>query len=64
MMKSMLSYGDTRLIFTKEAHNILYAYNTDKVYSLEEYLAGYPGDEYIDMLSIDWYGEGESLIKM
>ncbi len=40
-------------------HNILYAYNTDKVYSLEEYLAGYPGDEYIDMISIDWYGEGE-----
>ena len=42
----------------KGLHNILYAYNTDKVYSLEEYLAGYPGDEYIDMLSIDWYGQG------
>lgn len=40
-------------------HNILYAYNTDKVYSKEEYLRGYPGDEYIDMLSIDWYGQGE-----
>lgn len=40
-------------------HNILYAYNTDKVYSEEEYLRGYPGDEYIDMLSIDWYGSGE-----
>ncbi|MDR0973357.1 MAG: glycoside hydrolase family 26 protein [Prevotellaceae bacterium] len=43
----------------KGLHNILYAYNTDKVYSSEEYLAGYPGDEYIDMLSIDWYGQGE-----
>ena len=31
--------------------------NTDKVYSAEEYLSGYPGDEYIDMLSIDWYGQ-------
>ena len=40
-------------------HSILYAYNTDKVYSEEEYLRGYPGDEYIDMLSIDWYGRGE-----
>lgn len=40
-------------------HNILYAYNTDKVYSEEEYLRGYPGDEYIDMLSIDWYGRGK-----
>lgn len=39
-------------------HNILYAYNTDKVYSAEEYLKGYPGDDYIDMLSIDWYGKG------
>ena len=40
-------------------HSILYAYNTDKVYSAEEYLRGYPGDDYIDMLSIDWYGRGE-----
>jgi len=39
-------------------HHILFAYNTDKVYSLEEFMRGYPGDEYIDMLSIDWYGEG------
>jgi mannan endo-1,4-beta-mannosidase len=43
----------------KGLHNILYAYNTDKVYSAEEFLRGYPGDEYIDMLSIDWYGQGE-----
>ncbi|MDR1780568.1 MAG: glycoside hydrolase family 26 protein [Tannerella sp.] len=40
-------------------HNILYCYNTDKVFSLQEFLAGYPGDEYIDMVSIDWYGQGE-----
>lgn len=43
----------------KGLHNILYAYNTDKVYSAEEYMQGYPGDEYIDMLSIDWYGQGK-----
>ena len=47
----------------KGLHNILYAYNTDKVYSREEFLAGYPGDEYIDMLSIDWYGDGEEFNK-
>ena len=47
----------------KGLHNILYAYNTDKVYSAEEYLSGYPGDEYIDMLSIDWYGQGEEFNK-
>lgn len=44
-------------------HNILYAYNTDKVYSAEEYLEGYPGDEYIDVISIDWYGQGEEFNK-
>lgn len=43
----------------KGVHQVLYAYNTDKVYSLEEYLQGYPGDEYIDMLTIDWYGQGD-----
>ena len=47
----------------KGLHNILYAYNTDKVYSAEEYLNGYPGDEYIDMLSIDWYGQGDEFNK-
>ena len=43
----------------KGLNNILFAYNTDKVFSIEEYLKGYPGDEYVDMLSIDWYGQGE-----
>ena len=47
-----------RFLREKGLHNIIYAYNTDKVYSLEEFLKGYPGDEYIDMLSIDWYGSG------
>jgi mannan endo-1,4-beta-mannosidase len=26
-------------------------------------LRGYPGDEYIDMVSIDWYGYGEDFNK-
>ena len=42
----------------KGLNNILFAYNTDKVYSLEQYLKGYPGDEYVDVISIDWYGSG------
>jgi len=48
----------------KGLNNILFAYNTDKVYSLEDFLRGYPGDEYIDMLSIDWYGQGEEFNKL
>lgn len=47
-----------RFLREKGLHNILYAYNTDKVNSLEQYLNGYPGDEYVDIISIDWYGSG------
>ncbi|MDR2496741.1 MAG: glycoside hydrolase family 26 protein [Tannerellaceae bacterium] len=43
----------------KDLNNILFCYNTDKVSSAEQFLRGYPGDEYIDMVSIDWYGYGE-----
>jgi mannan endo-1,4-beta-mannosidase len=43
----------------KDIHNILYAYNTDRVTSLEQYMQGYPGDDVIDMLSIDMYDRGE-----
>jgi len=43
----------------KGLNNILFAYNTDKVNSLEQYLRGYPGDEYVDLITIDWYGSGQ-----
>ncbi len=43
----------------KKIHNILYAYNTDRITSLEQYMRGYPGDDVIDMLSLDMYDRGE-----
>ncbi len=43
----------------KNIHNILYAYNTDRVTSLVQYMNGYPGDDIIDMLSLDMYDRGE-----
>lgn len=43
----------------KSIHNILYAYNTDRVTSLDQYLSGYPGDDIIDMLSLDMYDRGK-----
>lgn len=43
----------------KKIHNILYAYNTDRVTSMEQYMRGYPGDDIIDMLSLDMYDRGE-----
>jgi mannan endo-1,4-beta-mannosidase len=42
----------------KKIHNILYAYNTDRVTTLEQYMRGYPGDDVIDMLSLDMYDRG------
>jgi len=53
-------YTVTYLRDRKNIHNILYAYNTDRVTSLEQYLKGYPGDDIIDMLSLDMYDRGES----
>jgi mannan endo-1,4-beta-mannosidase len=52
-------YTVTFLRDKKNIHNILYAYNTDRVTSLEQYMRGYPGDDVIDMLSLDMYDRGE-----
>ena len=56
---SLWRYTVTFLRDKKNIHNILYAYNTDRVTSLEQYLKGYPGDDIIDMLSLDMYDRGE-----
>lgn len=52
-------YTVTFLREKKNIHNILYAYNTDRVTSLDQYLRGYPGDDIIDMLTLDMYDRGE-----
>jgi mannan endo-1,4-beta-mannosidase len=41
----------------KGVDNLLYAYSPDKIDSREEYLYGYPGDAYIDILGLDNYGD-------
>ncbi|MGQ9620914.1 MAG: glycosyl hydrolase [Bacteroidales bacterium] len=51
-------YTVSFLLDKKKIHNILYAYNTDRVTSFEQYTKGYPGDDIIDMLSIDMYDCG------
>jgi mannan endo-1,4-beta-mannosidase len=56
---SLWRYTVTFLRDKKNIHNILYAYNTDRVTSLEQYMKGYPGDDIIDMLSLDMYDRGE-----
>jgi hypothetical protein len=39
----------------KKLHHLLYAYNTDRYSSKEEYLQKYPGDEWVDVLGFDIY---------
>jgi mannan endo-1,4-beta-mannosidase len=39
----------------RQLHNILYVYSTDAFASADEYMAYYPGDEYVDMLGYDDY---------
>ena len=40
---------------TKQVHNVLYAYSTDKFDSPADYLARYPGDAWVDVLGFDDY---------
>lgn len=43
---------------TKGVHNILYAYSPDNSYTTEaNYLSRYPGDQYVDVLGMDNYGD-------
>jgi hypothetical protein len=39
----------------KQLHHLLYAFNTDRFYSREEYLERYPGDEWVDVIGFDIY---------
>ncbi|MFO7869009.1 MAG: glycosyl hydrolase [Bacteroidales bacterium] len=45
----------THLRDTRNCHNLLYCYSTDKVTSKEQYLNKYPGNEWVDILGIDVY---------
>lgn len=50
----------------KKLHHLLYAFNTDRFASREEYLERYPGDEWVDVIGFDIYQRGnnnEAFIK-
>jgi len=40
---------------TRHIHQLLYAYNTDRFSSKEDYLLKYPGNEWVDVLGFDIY---------
>lgn len=43
------------LLDTRGVHNVLYAYSPQDVSSEQEYLRGYPGDEFVDVFGLDYY---------
>ncbi len=46
----------------KGLHNLIYVFNTDENFLTEEdYLRFYPGDEWVDMLTMDSYGSVKDL---
>ncbi|MEO8473596.1 MAG: glycosyl hydrolase [Chryseolinea sp.] len=55
---SLWKFTVTYLRDTMQVHNFMYAFSPDNNFSNEEqYLDRYPGDEYVDMLGMDDYGD-------
>lgn len=64
--KQLWQFTVTYLRDEKKLRHLLYAFNTDKFYSREEYLQRYPGDEWVDVIGFDIYQRGnnnEAFIK-
>ena len=45
----------------KQLHNLLFVYSPDRFESKEHYLERYPGDDYVDILGYDDYGNVQSI---
>jgi hypothetical protein len=56
--KKLFQFTVTYLRDSLNVHNFLYAYNTDRFSSKEEYLERYPGDEFVDLIGFDVYQRG------
>lgn len=60
-LKQLYRFTETYLRSEKNVHNLLYAFNTDRFISTEEYLERYPGNEYVDIMGFDIYQKGDIL---
>ena len=59
-IRQLYQYTEKYLRDVKGVHHLLYAFNTDKFYSANEYLERYPGDDYADMIGFDIYQRGSN----
>ncbi len=46
---------------TKQIHQLLYAFNTDRFSSENEYVERYPGNDWVDIVGFDIYQKGDIL---
>lgn len=53
--KALWKFTVSYLRDEKNIHHLLYAFNSDKFYSEEEYMERYPGDEWVDLVGFDIY---------
>ncbi|MEO5891415.1 MAG: glycosyl hydrolase [Ferruginibacter sp.] len=60
-LKQLYRFTETYLRDIKSVHNLLYAFNTDRFSSPEEYLERYPGDDYVDVIGFDIYQKEDIL---
>jgi hypothetical protein len=60
-IKQLYRFTETYLRDIKNVHNLLYAFNTDRFVSRDDYLERYPGDDYVDVIGFDIYQKGDIL---
>ena len=53
--KTLWKWTVSYLRDTKKVHNLLYAFNTDRFATKEEYLERYPDNEFVDVVGFDVY---------
>jgi Glycosyl hydrolase family 26 len=58
-LKRLYQFTEMYLRDTKQVHNLLYAFNTDKFKGEEEYLERFPGNEWVDIIGFDIYQRGK-----
>ncbi|MEO5595053.1 MAG: glycosyl hydrolase [Chitinophagaceae bacterium] len=58
-LKQLYRFTAAYLRDTKQVHNLLYAFNTDRFKNEEEYLERFPGDEWVDIIGFDIYQRGK-----
>lgn len=56
---ALYQFTESYLRDIKQLHHLLYAFNTDRFVTREEYLERYPGDEWVDVIGFDIYQRGE-----